>query len=86
MGQPDWVDLGAVEELRNPPVRTVRVGRLQLAVSYLEGRFGVISNVCNHVGGPLGEGRWTVSMSSAPGTLTSPTSSPYRLTGCGRWA
>jgi len=57
MGQSEWVDLGAVEELRNPPVRSVRIGRLQLAVSYLDGRFGVISNACNHVGGPLGEGR-----------------------------
>lgn len=57
MGQSEWVDLGAVEELRNPPVRSVRVDRLQLAVSYLDGRFGVISNACNHVGGPLGEGR-----------------------------
>ena len=57
MGQPEWVDLGSVEELRNPPVRTVKVGRLQLAVSYRDGKFGVISNACNHVGGPLGEGR-----------------------------
>jgi multimeric flavodoxin WrbA/nitrite reductase/ring-hydroxylating ferredoxin subunit len=51
-----WADLGALEDLRNPPVRTVRVGRLQLAVSFHDGRFGVISNACNHVGGPLGEG------------------------------
>jgi Rieske 2Fe-2S protein len=57
MGQSDWADLGAVEELRDPPVRTVKVGRLQLAVSYLDGRFGMISNAYNHVGGPLGEGR-----------------------------
>ena len=29
----------------------------ELAVSFKDGRFGVVSNACNHVGGPLGEGR-----------------------------
>ena len=28
-----------------------------MAVSFKDGKFGVISNVCNHVGGPLGKGR-----------------------------
>jgi hypothetical protein len=44
--------LGAVEELRNPAMRVVEVGQLQLAVSFLDGRFGAISNACTHVGGP----------------------------------
>ena len=26
-------------------------------MSFKDGTFGVVSNVCNHVGGPLGEGR-----------------------------
>ena len=26
-------------------------------MSFKDGRFGVVSNACNHVGGPLGEGR-----------------------------
>ncbi|MEZ4394383.1 MAG: NAD(P)H-dependent oxidoreductase [Polyangiales bacterium] len=52
----EWVDLGAASELEQPPLRQVTVGRTRLAVSFREGRFGVISGACNHVGGPLGEG------------------------------
>ena len=29
----------------------------ELAVSFKDGQFGVVSNTCNHVGGPLGDGR-----------------------------
>src|SRR5262249_56034992 len=28
-----------------------------IAISFKDGQFGAVSNVCNHVGGPLGEGR-----------------------------
>jgi len=31
-------------------------GRTRLAVSYVNGAFGVVSGVCNHAGGPLGAG------------------------------
>jgi multimeric flavodoxin WrbA/nitrite reductase/ring-hydroxylating ferredoxin subunit len=34
----------------------VTAGRVRLAVSCVDGAFGVISGVCNHVGGPLGDG------------------------------
>ena len=57
MGGENWLDLGAAEDLRSPPVRVVKAGKLQLAVTYAHGRFGVVSDACNHVGGPLGEGR-----------------------------
>lgn len=30
---------------------------MKIALSYAAGEFGAISNACNHVGGPLGEGR-----------------------------
>ena len=30
---------------------------VELAISFRDGKFGAISNVCNHVGGPLGDGR-----------------------------
>lgn len=50
-------DLGPVEELRDPPLRQVLVGRTKIALSCIDGEFGAISGVCNHVGGPLGEGR-----------------------------
>ena len=52
----DWVDIGAVEELSRLPVQRVLARRLPLALSFADGRFGAVSNVCNHAGGPLGEG------------------------------
>lgn len=51
-----WFDLGAVEELRAHPLRQVTAGRVRLALSYKDGIFGAISGVCNHAGGPLGDG------------------------------
>ncbi len=53
----EWHDLGATDDLAKAPLQELRVGRTRLAVSHVDGRFGVISGVCNHVGGPLGEGR-----------------------------
>jgi multimeric flavodoxin WrbA/nitrite reductase/ring-hydroxylating ferredoxin subunit len=52
----DWVDIGAAEELSRVPVQRVLARRIPLAVSFKDGRFGAVSNVCNHAGGPLGEG------------------------------
>jgi len=54
---PEWLDLGPVEELAKKPLQTVIRGRNRFAVSYANGEFGVISAVCNHAGGPLGDGR-----------------------------
>ena len=51
-----WHDLGPVETLRDPPLRMVRIGRTRIALSYRDGVFGAVSGVCNHAGGPLGEG------------------------------
>jgi len=52
-----WIDLGAVETLAQRPLQQIVTGRTKLAVTYVDGQFGVISGVCNHAGGPLGEGR-----------------------------
>lgn len=52
----EWVDLGEIETLRQKPLQQIVVGRTRLALSWLNGQFGAISGVCNHVGGPLGEG------------------------------
>lgn len=58
MNEPqDWVDVGAAEDFRRTPLREAQLGERVVAISYKDGRFGVISNVCNHVGGPLGRGR-----------------------------
>ena len=54
--EPAWTDLGAVEELRKVPLRQLTVGRTKIALTYQDGKFGAVSGVCNHAGGPLGEG------------------------------
>jgi len=53
----DWVDIGSAEELARTPLRTCEAAAIPLAVSFKDGQFGAVSNVCNHVGGPLGKGR-----------------------------
>jgi len=53
----DWIDIGSTDELSKKPVSKVTAKTRELAVSFKDGTFGVVSNACNHVGGPLGEGR-----------------------------
>lgn len=53
----NWVDLGLADSLKNPHLREIAAGKITVALSYKDGKFGAISNVCNHVGGPLGKGR-----------------------------
>jgi multimeric flavodoxin WrbA/nitrite reductase/ring-hydroxylating ferredoxin subunit len=55
--QAEWIDVGAVEDFKRTPLREAKLGERLVAVSFQDGKFGVISNVCNHVGGPLGKGR-----------------------------
>jgi multimeric flavodoxin WrbA/nitrite reductase/ring-hydroxylating ferredoxin subunit len=52
----DWVDLGAAADLAKQPVQPVTARKIALALSFKDGVFGAVSNVCNHAGGPLGEG------------------------------
>jgi multimeric flavodoxin WrbA/nitrite reductase/ring-hydroxylating ferredoxin subunit len=56
MTEPLWQDLGPIEELKQRPLAPLVVGRTRIALSCLDGRFGAVSGVCNHAGGPLGEG------------------------------
>src|SRR5262245_21050668 len=51
-----WIDLGAIDALKAPPRRVVTVDGKPVALSFINGRFGAVSDVCNHAGGPLGEG------------------------------
>ena len=53
----EWVNVGPVNELRRVPLQQLVSGRTRLAVSWVNGEFGVVSGVCNHAGGPLGNGR-----------------------------
>ena len=58
MNEPgEWIDVGSADEFRGKPLAQARLGDRLVAVSYKDGKFGVISNLCNHVGGPLGKGR-----------------------------
>jgi nitrite reductase/ring-hydroxylating ferredoxin subunit/multimeric flavodoxin WrbA len=52
----NWIDVGTAAELSATPLRRITVGNRELALSFKDGRFGVVSNTCNHVGGPLGDG------------------------------
>jgi multimeric flavodoxin WrbA/nitrite reductase/ring-hydroxylating ferredoxin subunit len=53
---PAWIDLGPADALRDRPLREIKAGSLRIALSYRDGQFGAISGICNHVGGPLGDG------------------------------
>jgi multimeric flavodoxin WrbA/nitrite reductase/ring-hydroxylating ferredoxin subunit len=52
-----WFDVGSVEQLRLRPLQQVSLGRTRIALVFKDGEFSAISGTCNHVGGPLGEGR-----------------------------
>ena len=52
-----WYDLGPLEDFSRQPVTPINIERLRLAITHRNGEFGAISGVCNHAGGPLGEGR-----------------------------
>ena len=57
MADTDWQDVGAVKDFAARPLTEITLGRTKLALSHRNGVFGVISGVCNHAGGPLGQGR-----------------------------
>ena len=52
-----WIDVGAAGDLSKTSLQPITVGKSPVALSYKDGVFGAVSNICNHVGGPLGEGR-----------------------------
>jgi multimeric flavodoxin WrbA/nitrite reductase/ring-hydroxylating ferredoxin subunit len=56
MSDKNWHDMGPIDSLKEPPVREIKIGNTKIALSYSNGEFGAISGICNHVGGPLGQG------------------------------
>lgn len=54
---PDWHNLGPVSQLRKQSLSQLVIGRTKIALSCVNERFAAISGVCNHAGGPLGDGR-----------------------------
>src|SRR5262245_43057785 len=59
MANPDmeWIDAGAADELARKELQQVMLGRTPIALSCRGRASHDGSGVCNHVGGPLGEGR-----------------------------
>lgn len=57
MSNPRWIDLGPISTLRERPLASISIGRTKIALTYQNGEFGAISGLCNHAGGPLGEGK-----------------------------
>ena len=57
MPEARWVDIGPATDLAQTPLRRLLIEKRELAVSFRDGQFGVVSNFCNHAGGPLGEGK-----------------------------
>jgi multimeric flavodoxin WrbA/nitrite reductase/ring-hydroxylating ferredoxin subunit len=52
----EWIALGAADALRARPLQQITAGGLRLALSYKDGAFAAVSGLCNHAGGPLGDG------------------------------
>ncbi len=51
-----WQRIGSFDELRQRELQEVTIGGKPFALSFKEGRFGLIGGRCLHVGGPLGDG------------------------------
>lgn len=56
MPDTQWTDLGSVDELKSRPAQQLNLGKTKIALIYKDGEFTAISGVCNHIGGPLGDG------------------------------
>ena len=55
----NWIDVGAAQDLSQAPLRRLTAKNAAVALSFADGKFGAVSDVCNHVGGPLGDGHST---------------------------
>lgn len=53
----NWVSLGTIDSFNEKIVTEISVNNVKLAVTRKGEKFGVISGVCNHIGGPLGQGK-----------------------------
>lgn len=53
----EWHDLGLATAFEGKALQPVQAGRTALALVFKGGVFSAVSGICNHAGGPLGEGR-----------------------------
>ena len=56
MTEARWHRLGPVAQFADKPLQQIQIGDLTLALVYRKGEFSAISGICNHFGGPLGDG------------------------------
>ncbi len=61
-----WVDVCAVDEIKNNRGRVACIGGERLAVFRYDGRVSCVSNVCQHQNGPLGEGKVVDGLITCP--------------------
>lgn len=57
MSKEQWHDLGSVEKLKDLLLREITIEQKKIALSFQNSEFGAVDNICNHVGGPLGQGK-----------------------------
>ena len=57
MADEKWNILGSIDDLKESPIQEISIDGKKIALTYLNGEFGAVDNFCNHVGGPLGQGR-----------------------------
>src|SRR5438445_10107598 len=57
MSATTWHRLGTMDELLARVPFAIKIERHRIAVFFHDGRFTAISDICNHKGGPLSEGR-----------------------------
>jgi len=55
--KPSWQEVGAAKDFQRAGLSEARLGKQTVAISWREGKFGVVAGTCNHAGGPLGQGR-----------------------------
>jgi multimeric flavodoxin WrbA/nitrite reductase/ring-hydroxylating ferredoxin subunit len=56
MADEKWRDVGDAGELAKVPLQQISLGRKNIALSCVGGKFGAVHGACNHAGGPLGQG------------------------------
>ena len=57
MAEAKWREVGPVGPFTVKPLQEALVDGTPIAISHhADGTFGAVSGVCNHAGGPLGEG------------------------------
>ena len=56
MDRNEWQNLGDVENFKKQALTEALVQKKKVAVSFKDGKFGVVAGVCVHAGGPLGQG------------------------------